>query len=135
MKHPVPSVFAFIRELAFQPRPEISADFARAIENSFPCLAVLRAFRHIYLHEPDGLLTGELPDVWREFHRFVLLAALVLTSNHSTLKYAKWSDWRFFPHENAEDSVRIMTIKLTPDEVVSSNEVRSVLLNHIICLT
>lgn len=128
MKHPLPNAFAFIRELGFQPRPEISVDFVKALEKNFPSLVVLRAFRHIYLHEPDGRLTGELPDVWREFHRFVLLAALVVTSNHSTLKHAEWSDWRFFPHGDVEDSIRVMTIKLTADDVLSSNKVCGMLM-------
>jgi hypothetical protein len=130
-KHPVPNEFAFIRELAFQPRPEISVDFVRAIERTFPSLKTLRAFRHIYLHEPDGRLTGQLPDVWREFHRFVLLASVVLTTHHSSLKFAKWSDWRFFPHDNADVSIRTMTVKLTPDDVLSSNEVFYMLRIHL----
>jgi hypothetical protein len=128
MKHPIPSGFAFVRELAFQPRPEISIDFVRAIHKNFPALHTLRAFRHIYLHDPDGRLTGAMPHVWTEFHRFVLLAALVVTRNHPTLKHAKWSDWRYFPHGNAEDSVRTMTVKLTPDDLLSSNEVCGILL-------
>lgn len=121
MAHPVPNVFAFIRELGFQPL-EISASFVSAIERNFPSLAVLRAFRHVYLHEPDGRLTPELSAAWREFLRFVLLAARVVTTCHSTLKHAKWCDWRFFPYYNGEDSIRTMMVKLTPDNLLSSNE-------------
>jgi hypothetical protein len=126
MKHPVPNSFAFIRELAFQPPPDISTDFVRAVERNFPSLHVLRAFRHIYLHSPDGELSGELADVWREFHRFALLAAVVVTSNHASLKYAKWSDWRYFPHEDAGDSTRTITVKMMADDVLSENEVSGI---------
>jgi len=122
-QHLTPHGFAFIRELAFQPTPEISVEFVRAIEKNFPSLHTLRVFRHIYLHDPHGRLTGQLPEVWREFHRFVLLAALLVTRNHSMLKYANWSDRCFYPHANAEDSIRTITIKLTPDKVLSANEV------------
>lgn len=128
MKHRIPSCFAFIRELAFQPRPEVSVEFVQAIETTFPSLHTLRAFRHIFLHEPDGRLTGELPDVWREFHRFVLLAAVVVTNSHPTLKYAKWSDWRYFSDNDAENSIRTITVKLMPNNVLSQDEVCSVLL-------
>jgi hypothetical protein len=121
--HLTPHGFAFIRELAFQPTPEISVEFVRAIEKNFPLLHTLRAFRHVYVHDPRGRLTGELPEVWREFHRFVLLAAVMVTRNHSMLKYAKWSDRSFHPHANAADSIRTMTVKLTPDNVLSTNEV------------
>jgi hypothetical protein len=122
-QHSVPHGFAFIRELAFQPTPEISVEFVRVIETNFPSLHTLRAFRHIYVHDPHERLTGELPEVWREFHRFVLLAALMVTRNHSMIRYAKWSDRCFYPHANAEDSIRTMTVKLTPDNVLSTNEV------------
>jgi hypothetical protein len=122
-QHLTPHGFAFIRELAFQPTPEISVEFVRAIEKNFPSLHTLRAFRHIYVHDPHGRLTGELPEVWREFHRFVLLASLMVTRNHSRLKYAKWSDRCLYPHANAEDSIRTITVKLAPDNVLSMNEV------------
>jgi hypothetical protein len=121
--HPRPYGFKFIRELAFQPTPEISDDFVRAIESSFPNLRTLRAFRHVFVHDTGARLTGELPDVWREFHRFVLSAAAIVTSNHSTLKYAKWSDRRCFPDKKAKDSIRTMTVKLTADDVLTENEV------------
>ena len=125
MKHPVPNAFAFIRDLAFQPTPETSIDFVKAVERNFQSLRTLRAFRHIYMHGPLDMLTGELPDVWREFHRFVLLAALIVTTHHSVLKFAKWSDWRYYSDKDAKESVRTMTVKLTPDELLSPNEVCS----------
>lgn len=122
-QHLIPQGFAFIRELAFQPTPEISVGFVRAIEGNFPSLHTLRAFRHVYVHDSLGRLTGELPAVWREFHRFVLLAAVMITSNHSTLKYAKWSDRSFCPHGDAQDSTRTMTVKLAPKDVLATSEV------------
>jgi hypothetical protein len=121
-KHPTPTGFAWIQELAFQPPPELSVEFVQAIQSKFPSLRTLRAFRRIYLREPDGGLTGKLPDVWLEFHRVVSRAALMVTQNHPTLKHAKWSDWRFFLYNN-EDSIRTMTVKLTADNVLSANEV------------
>lgn len=122
-KHPIPHAFAFIRELGFQPTAEMSANLVRAIEADFPSLITLRAFRHIYLREEsDGELMGQLPDVWIEFHRYVLLAAVLVTKNHSKLKYAKWCDWRFLDKQS-EDSIRTMTVKLTPDDTLSPNEV------------
>ena len=129
-QHPVPYGFAFIRELAFQPTPDICDDFVRAVEQSFPSLHTLRAFRHIYLH--DSQMVGELHTVWREFHRIVLLASLVVTTNHQKLKYAKWSDQRFHPDPDAKDTIRTMTVKLTPDNVLSTNEVGKMLLTQFV---
>jgi hypothetical protein len=132
MDHPTPYGFASIRELGFQPSPEFSVDFVRAVETNFPSLHTLRAFRHVFVHDPMGHLTGELPAVWTEFHRFVLSAAVVIASNHPKLKFAKWSDWRFFPNENADTSIRTMTAKLTTDTVLSPDEVCNIsLLNRV----
>ncbi|ERF73320.1 hypothetical protein EPUS_03153 [Endocarpon pusillum Z07020] len=119
-QHLIPYGFAFIRELAFQPTPEISKYFVKAIERNFPSLHTLRAFRHIYMH--NSRLVRELREVWVEFHRFVLLAALVITSNHSKLKYAKWSDQRIHPDADAKDTIRTMTVKLNPDNMLLSGE-------------
>ena len=122
-KHPLPDMFGYIKELAFQPTEDVSEEFVHSIERTFPALHTLRAFRHIYLHDRIGALKGVLPLVWIEFHRFLLLAAIVVTKNHSRLKHAKWSDWRFFPDEEEANSIRTMTMKFSLEPVLLDDEV------------
>ena len=114
--HPIPFGFHFIRKLAFQPTSEISVEFVRAIEKYFPSLHTLKAFR---LYTLPLMLENCM---WIECHRIVLQAAIAVTSNHSTLKYARLCA-SFDP-----DEVINITVELTTDNVLPLNEVCHMLL-------
>ena len=66
---------------------EISVEFVRAIEEHFPSLHTLKACR---LTDTTAFVFDSR--LWIEYIRLVLLAAIAVTSNHSTLKYARWCE-------------------------------------------